>query len=162
MRRFPRNAQTRGDALSGPGHLFQNYRRDALGRKSEDARYAQDAAGAVGVAAGGSANVALEAEIVAGGDVLTLTISGPDAFTNPDGFAALIAALPVTDTINTAFDAAHTALSADGKTLTLTMLAIAGYTLSADAHYGVTIPAVYFRNRSTSLVVANAINVTNA
>lgn len=162
MRRFPRNAQSRADALAAPGHRFQHSIRNSLGRKAELARYAQAAVGTVAVAAGGSANAALEADIVTGGDVLTLTISGPDRFTNPDSFAALIAGLPVTDTINTGFDAAHTALSADGKTITMTMIAIAGYTLSADAHYDVAIPAVYFQDRTTALTVTGAINVTNA
>ena len=161
MRRFPRNAQNRADALAGPGHLFQNYRRDALGRKSEDARYAQTAAGVVAIAAGGTAHACNESDIVAGGKVLTITLSGPDRFTNNDNWAAFLAALPTTDTINTGFDAAHISLSTDGKVITATLLAIAGYTISADASYDIPVPASYFNSANAALTMTAAIVVTN-
>lgn len=160
MRRFPRNAQTRADALAGPDKLFQHSIRNTLGRKAEDARYAQAAVGTVAVVAGGSANACNESDIVAGGKVLTLTLTGPDRF-NSANINDFINAFPATDGLRAALTAANFAFSNGHRLLTLTLPAIAGYTISANASYDVTLPASAFDVRQTQLVVAAAIVVTD-
>lgn len=159
MRRFPRNALTRADALAGPGHRFQHYRRDALGRKSEDARYAQDAVGTVTVTAGGNAHACNESNIVAGGKILTLTLVGPDRF-NSANINDFINAFPATDGLRAALVAANFAFTNGHKICTLTLPAIAAYDISVNASYDVTLPATAFDVRATSLVVTAAIVVT--
>lgn len=160
MRRFPRNAQTRADALAGPDKLFQHYRRDTLGRKSEDARYANDAVGTVSVAASGTANACNESDIVAGGKVLVLTLTGPDRF-NAANINDFINAFPATDGLRAALSAANFVFTNAHHILSVTLPAIAGYTISANASYDVTLPASAFDVRQTQLVVAAAIVVTD-
>lgn len=155
MRRFPRNAQSRADALSGKGNLFQHYRRDTLGRKSEDARNTLSAAGAVAVTASGTAHACNESDIVAGGKVLTLTMTGPDKFTNDDSFAALIAAFPAALTGLTAAAFVH-----NQNVITVTLPAVAAYDISVNASYDIAIPVSYFRASNVGQTVTAAIVVT--
>lgn len=158
MRRFPRNAQSRADALAGPGHLHQHYIRNTLGRKAEDARYAQAAVGTVAVLATGTAHACNESDIVAGGKVLTLTISGPDRFTSAK--ADFLAAVPATDGLRAALTVAAITFSADMKRAIYTLPAFGGYTIASNASYDFALPAGCFHNSNAGLTVTAAIVVT--
>lgn len=160
-RRYPRNAQSRTDALSGSRHVGQHSIRNRAGLKAEYARRVQTDWGSDVVVAAGSAHACNESDIVTGGKILTLTLTGPDRFQNDDNFAALILGFPATDGLRAALAASQFVLSNHDTIVTLTLPAIAGYTISADASYNVVIPASFFKFRQTSLTVTAAIVVTN-
>jgi hypothetical protein len=161
MRRYPRNAQGRRDALLGPGHVADHSprndqaRRDALARNGE----AQCT-----VAVTGTGAACLEADIVAGGKTLIFTITGNDEWM-PDAptrlAAILLTVLPATDTINTALVGAAWVVSAANKVLTVTLAAHAGYSVTAGAkNYDCTLARNLFRYRAETLVKTAACVVT--
>lgn len=96
--------------------------------------------------------------------VIPLVVSGDDKF-QADAVSArsalLIAAFPETDDLRAALGAEDFAISADHKTITLTLPAIAGYTISGDATYDVTLDKTLFLNANAAVVVVDALTVTN-
>lgn len=95
---------------------------------------------------------------------LVLAVGGNDAFV-ADAVSArsatLIAAFPTTDGIRAALAAENFALSADRKSLTVTLPAIGAYSISGDAAYDVTLPASLFQYATATQVVTAALNITN-
>lgn len=159
MRRFPRNVQSRADALAAPGHRFQHSERFKAGHKAEATRNFQTGTGVVASVAGGTAHACNESDVVAGGKILTLTISGPDHWSSDQN--AFLLAVPTTDGMRGNLTVAAFSFSADMKVMSLTLPAFSAYTISADASYDMTLGADCFHTSEVGLTVTAAIVVTN-
>lgn len=141
--RFPLNERSREDGL----------KQDAIG---------SDAAFNVLTLGGNLAAGVNESDIVAGGKVLTFTITGGDTFDGAvlgGGFAAFKAGLAGSAQILAAIGAGNFALSQGNRVITLTLPAIAGYTIAANETLTWTVPASAFaiRNFASSALAAGVI-----
>jgi hypothetical protein len=117
------------------------------------------------VAVTGNAGSCAEADIVNGGKVLVFTITGNDTF-NAITAGALLTAMAAgladgAAGIAAALVAGSFVRSGANKILTVTLPAVAAYSIAADAHYDWTIPQAAFQNRSAAAANVSAINVTN-
>ena len=170
MRRFPRNSQTRRDALTSIGHaVFQHMPHDSRARRDEDVRYS-GLTGLPNTSVTPSHALINESAIVAGScaNAPTWTVAGGDIFvadilTNATKFTALMAGLADGGAISSVVSGSDFSLNTARDTLVLSLsAAIATYSIGANQSYVWTFPETAFRNRAGALVVTSAIVVVNS
>lgn len=159
---YPRHEQTRTDAILNdrlPRPRQDRAHRDALAKDSQCT-----------IVATGTARPGDEVAITSGGLAVAFDINGADAFMDDIAtarFDTLVAGLSVTSTapihaITSVLSGSHFALSNNNQRLTLTLPAVAAYSVAADQSYPWTFDDSLFKFRAEPLTVSSVITVVNS
>ncbi len=173
MRFYPRSPKSRDDALIGPDHVSLHSPRNDQSRRDALARYTGanpaliPTVAVTGTAAGAACT---ESSLVAGGSTIIWTITGDDRFhtdlpTNTNIFSTFISGLVVTSTaprqvIAAVVSGSNLALTSFNKVLTLTLPAVAAYSINVSDNYAWTLDRTLFRNGWQNFVVTSCVVVS--